>query len=64
MNECLEVHDAILRLFLATFHGYEVKTEGDAFMCAFSTPMDAVRYCIAVQQALLAWEWPERLIQQ
>ena len=35
---------------MAQFHGYEVCTEGDAFLVAFHTPEDACAWCVAVQQ--------------
>ncbi len=32
---------------------YEVKTEGDAFMCAFGDPLVAVRWCLDAQEKVL-----------
>lgn len=29
--------------------GYEVKTEGDAFMIAFGEPINAVNFCLRTQ---------------
>lgn len=34
------------------FYGYEVSTEGDAFLVAFHEPFDAVAWCLCVQLAL------------
>lgn len=34
------------------FCGYEVQTEGDAFLVAFHEPFDAVAWCLATQLAL------------
>jgi len=50
MTQALELHDRLLRDLLASFRGYEVKTEGDAFMVAFFTILDAVLWCLAVQK--------------
>ena len=44
---------------MGRFHGYEVCTEGDAFLVAFHTPEDACAWCVAVQQVrwlLPAWQ--------
>ena len=35
---------------MGRYHGYEVCTEGDAFLVAFHTPEDACAFCVAVQQ--------------
>lgn len=59
MRLALAVHDAALRGALATFRGYEVKTEGDAFMCAFPTAREAIGWALAVQDALDRAPWPE-----
>lgn len=53
-----QTHDAILRDAFAQFHGYEVKTEGDAFMVAFSDPVEALNCALSVQSALARYPWP------
>eukprot|EP00775_Hariotina_reticulata_P012685 gene12685-12815_t len=50
--QAVDQHDIVLRQFLGDFYGYEVTTEGDAFLVAFHDPTDAVCYCLAVQLAL------------
>lgn len=37
---------------MSKFYGYEVSTEGDAFLVAFHEPFDAVAWCLTVQLAL------------
>jgi class 3 adenylate cyclase len=64
MNEALIKHDAILREYLSIFKGYEVKTEGDAFMIAFINALDAVKWCLEVQKALLSCDWPIDLLSE
>lgn len=64
MDKALAIHDRIMRVFLQRFKGYEVKTEGDAFMVAFKHPIDAVNWCLAVQKALMESPWPEGLLMQ
>ena len=39
-----------MRSTLAHYAGYEVCTEGDAFLVAFHTPEDACAWCVAIQQ--------------
>jgi class 3 adenylate cyclase len=53
-----QAHDAILRDAMAQFHGYEVKSEGDAFMVAFADPADAVHCSLYAQMALARYPWP------
>ena len=50
MDEANALHDKIMRGHLRDFFGFEVSTEGDAFLLAFHDPVDAVKWCIAVQQ--------------
>ena len=54
----LNVHDDTMRAAILRHRGYEVKTEGDAFMVAFVAPTDAVRWCVDVQKALTTAAWP------
>lgn len=50
----LERHNALIDRLVADHRGYVVKNQGDGFMLAFAEPADAVRCCIAVQEALAA----------
>ena len=50
MMEAISLHDRVMRMHLAKFGGYEVATEGDAFVIAFQTPGKAVAYAAATQQ--------------
>ena len=58
----LDLHNRLIRDAIAEFHGYEVKTEGDAFMVAFQDAIEAVKFCIDVQLKLYDAEWPEALL--
>ncbi|HLM42641.1 MAG TPA: adenylate/guanylate cyclase domain-containing protein, partial [Myxococcaceae bacterium] len=62
MRAALELHDRILRTRLFEHSGYEVKTQGDSFMVAFTTVRDAVNWCLEVQAELLRAPWPEELL--
>eukprot|EP01063_Lacrimia_lanifica_P016801 TRINITY_DN2337_c1_g2_i1.p1 TRINITY_DN2337_c1_g2~~TRINITY_DN2337_c1_g2_i1.p1 ORF type:complete len:1021 (+),score=395.39 TRINITY_DN2337_c1_g2_i1:107-3169(+) len=61
MKEALGTHHTIARRCLEKHHGYEVKTIGDAFMCAFACPVRAVEFMMDLQLEFLAAEWPARL---
>lgn len=50
--QAIDQHDRIMRDYLSLFCGYEVTTEGDAFLVAFHEPGDAIAYCLTVQIAL------------
>eukprot|EP00727_Mastigamoeba_balamuthi_P012937 m51a1_g8266 putative serine threonine kinase (1615) ;mRNA; r:28556-34364 len=64
MKKALHRHNDIMREVLRKHNGYEVKTEGDAFMIAFQSPPDALRFCCAAQLALLAETWDVQLMTQ
>ncbi len=64
MREALEVQDAVVRALLDRCAGYEVKTQGGSFMLAFSSPVEAVRWCLEAQEALLQAPWPAELLAQ
>ncbi len=53
MAAALDLHDHVLREYMEKHCGYEVQTEGDAFLIAFHEPHDAVAWCAATQLALL-----------
>lgn len=62
MREALAVHNELMRATLAEAKGYEVKTEGDAFMIAFGDPLSAAAFCLATQERLLDAPWPAALL--
>eukprot|EP00668_Euglena_longa_P009995 GGOE01012113.1.p1 GENE.GGOE01012113.1~~GGOE01012113.1.p1 ORF type:complete len:747 (-),score=177.63 GGOE01012113.1:1039-3048(-) len=61
MEEALALHDHVFRTALQMHNGFEVKTEGDAFMCAFGSVADCARFCVAVQHQLMEVKWPKSL---
>eukprot|EP01065_Artemidia_motanka_P035334 TRINITY_DN43254_c0_g1_i1.p1 TRINITY_DN43254_c0_g1~~TRINITY_DN43254_c0_g1_i1.p1 ORF type:complete len:832 (+),score=251.00 TRINITY_DN43254_c0_g1_i1:81-2576(+) len=61
MNEALSLHNSAIRRRLKMCNGYEVKTIGDAFMCAFASPVQAVRFALEVQVDLVTRAWPRQL---
>eukprot|EP01012_Entosiphon_sulcatum_P000619 TRINITY_DN10106_c0_g1_i1.p1 TRINITY_DN10106_c0_g1~~TRINITY_DN10106_c0_g1_i1.p1 ORF type:complete len:888 (-),score=103.56 TRINITY_DN10106_c0_g1_i1:287-2950(-) len=62
MQACLAVHNKILREIIGQCDGFEVKTEGDAFMIALSSPVAAVKFCLDSQHRLLEAPWPPELL--
>ena len=50
MDKAIDVHDHVIRSQLGRFNGYEVTTEGDAFLMAFHDASDAIAWSIATQQ--------------
>ena len=61
MTTALHLHDNAMRALIREHKGFEVKTEGDAFMIAFRMPADACRFCIALQRQLMTVKWPTEL---
>ena len=64
MRSAIQIHNDILRRQLGIIGGYEVKTEGDAFMVAFSTTTAALLWCFNCQNQLLEAEWPTEIMEQ
>ena len=63
MPSAMRLHNNLLRRQLRFCGGYEVKTEGDAFMCSFSTALAAVWWALTVQVQLLHEAWPLELLE-
>ncbi|DBA80596.1 TPA: hypothetical protein ACH3X1_007856 [Trebouxia sp. C0004] len=61
MDQAIDVHDHVIRTQLGHYNGYEVTTEGDAFLMAFHEASDAIAWSMATQQALLVAKWPVEL---
>lgn len=58
----LTMHDAAMRALIEAHNGYEVKTEGDAFMVSFQSVLDATEFAAALQLALLDCDWPAAVL--
>jgi adenylate cyclase len=63
MATAMRLHNNLLRRQLRFCGGYEVKTEGDSFMCSFPTALTAVWWCISVQRQLLEESWPLEILE-
>ncbi|KAI9470923.1 MAG: hypothetical protein EXX96DRAFT_643928 [Benjaminiella poitrasii] len=62
MRAGIKIHDAIMRRTLRSVGGYEVKTEGDAFMVCFKNITAALLWCFTVQLQLLEADWPAGIL--
>ena len=51
----LDTHNAILLPIVKRFHGRHIKSVGDALLLAFTSPTDAMRCAMAMQDALHAY---------
>lgn len=62
MRTAIKLHNDVMRRQLRHKGGYEVKTEGDAFMVSFPTATSALLWCFAVQTQLLEVDWPQEML--
>ncbi|KAI2473646.1 adenylate cyclase [Annulohypoxylon bovei var. microspora] len=62
MRSAIKLHNEVMRRQLRRIGGYEVKTEGDAFMVSFPTATAALLWCFAVQTHLLNVDWPSEIL--
>lgn len=62
MRSAIKIHNDVMRRQLRRIGGYEVKTEGDAFMVSFPTATSALLWCFAVQTQLLEIDWPQEIL--
>ncbi|KAI0147979.1 adenylate cyclase [Hypoxylon sp. NC0597] len=62
MRSAIKLHNEVMRRQLRRIGGYEVKTEGDAFMVSFPTATSALLWCFAVQTHLLNVDWPSEIL--
>ncbi|KAJ1331091.1 Protein phosphatase 2C [Microdochium nivale] len=62
MRSAIKLHNEVMRRQLRRIGGYEVKTEGDAFMVSFPTATSALLWCFAVQTQLLEVNWPPEIL--
>jgi class 3 adenylate cyclase/uncharacterized coiled-coil DUF342 family protein len=65
METALFLHNIQIQNILreSKINGFEVKTIGDSFMCAFNTPTDALNFALEVQLKFLLLPWPKKLLE-
>ena len=62
MRAAIKAHNEVMRRSLRQNGGYEVKTEGDAFMVSFRTATSALLWCFEIQKKLLTVDWPAEVL--
>lgn len=62
MRVAIRMHNQLLRRQLRAIGGYEVKTEGDAFMCSFPSVTSALLWAFTCQLELLHQDWPQSIL--
>ncbi|TFY82765.1 hypothetical protein EWM64_g1247 [Hericium alpestre] len=62
MATAIRLHHALLRQQIRDCGGYQVKTEGDAFVVAFQSVSAALLWCLNVQVELMYQPWPKELL--
>lgn len=63
MVNSIMIHNDVVRRCIKRHGGFEVKTEGDAFLIAFNDVKDAFNCVLEIQKDLLDADWPEELLQ-
>ncbi|KIX06069.1 uncharacterized protein Z518_04043 [Rhinocladiella mackenziei CBS 650.93] len=63
MRSAIMMHNELMRRQLRIIGGYEVKTEGDAFMVSFPTVTSALLWCFSCQSHLLELPWPTEVLE-
>ncbi|EXJ95501.1 hypothetical protein A1O1_00623 [Capronia coronata CBS 617.96] len=63
MRSAIMMHNELMRRQLRIIGGYEVKTEGDAFMVSFPTVTSALLWCFSCQSHLLELPWPTEILE-
>lgn len=62
MQTAIRMHNQLLRRQLRAIGGYEVKTEGDAFMVSFPSVTSALLWCVTCQLELMREDWPQEIL--
>eukprot|EP00002_Diphylleia_rotans_P005174 TRINITY_DN142_c0_g1_i10.p1 TRINITY_DN142_c0_g1~~TRINITY_DN142_c0_g1_i10.p1 ORF type:complete len:744 (-),score=160.74 TRINITY_DN142_c0_g1_i10:408-2639(-) len=63
MADALSLHNEIIRGVISKNQGYEVKTEGDAFMVTFTNVRNATLFALQAQEFLVSANWNDRILE-
>lgn len=62
MHKAIKVHHNLMRSLALEYFGWELATEGDAFLLAFHDVFDAVSFALTFQNELMDQEWQQDLL--
>eukprot|EP01102_Stenamoeba_stenopodia_P020393 TRINITY_DN7908_c0_g3_i2.p1 TRINITY_DN7908_c0_g3~~TRINITY_DN7908_c0_g3_i2.p1 ORF type:complete len:727 (-),score=185.52 TRINITY_DN7908_c0_g3_i2:922-3102(-) len=62
MEQALRLHNLLMINAIEGHGGYRVSMDGGVFTIAFSSALNALRFCSDIQQELLNAEWPEEIL--
>ena len=57
MKQSITTYNGVIRSSIREFDGYEVKTIGDSFMVAFTSPVNALQFGLNAQTVLFSTIW-------
>jgi class 3 adenylate cyclase len=63
MHKAIKVHHNLMRSLALEYFGWELATEGDAFLLAFHDVFDAVSFALTFQYELMEEEWAPELLE-
>ena len=58
----MKIHTKFMRILLFTIGGYEVQTDGDAFMFVFTSPLLTFTFGLECNQNYSTAPWPSDLL--
>uniref|UniRef100_A0A7S2WTU2 Guanylate cyclase domain-containing protein n=2 Tax=Rhizochromulina marina TaxID=1034831 RepID=A0A7S2WTU2_9STRA len=62
MHTAIKIHHALMRTLALEYFGWELATEGDAFLLSFHDVFDAVSMALTFQAEMMEQDWPEELL--
>eukprot|EP00615_Pteridomonas_danica_P010230 CAMPEP_0114347454 /NCGR_PEP_ID=MMETSP0101-20121206/13901_1 /TAXON_ID=38822 ORGANISM="Pteridomonas danica, Strain PT" /NCGR_SAMPLE_ID=MMETSP0101 /ASSEMBLY_ACC=CAM_ASM_000211 /LENGTH=680 /DNA_ID=CAMNT_0001484749 /DNA_START=348 /DNA_END=2390 /DNA_ORIENTATION=- len=63
MHKAIKVHHNLMRSLALEYFGWELATEGDAFLLAFHDVFDAVSFALTFQHELMDQDWEQVLLE-
>ena len=63
MHKAIKTHHNLMRSLALEYFGWELATEGDAFLLAFHDTYDAVSFALTFQNELMDQDWHQDLLE-